>query len=413
MVSSSKPKENTPLISPLLNPYSIVNVQENFNYDKPLTQSLTFPHSTPFTGPALVGSGIRTFSRFPLFEHEREKWSACDIGSGDCLTPKGFSAVRVTLAEGVTVDVYNLHAEAGDKDGDFAARQKGYDQLVGFISRYSKGNPIVLAGDTNTRYTAAKDPIRVLNERSGMTDVWVQLVRKGVVPPVQQSGNIECPFPAAKGKEDINCELIDKAFYRSNPLVRITPKSYKNENSKFLRPDGGPLSDHFPVAVDFDWEASPTLREGEGLAGRVGGGGGDVFNDVETLPQEFGLGKYGRVSEFQMRSGHRVDAVMYKRDGRALKHGGNGGGSSRNLVFAADEAIVTVEACGDKRALLEPVGVVYLRVETNKGQKLEGGRKKGVCKTWKAPGNKWGLVGFKGRRGKELDQLRVIWGVVF
>lgn len=33
--------------------------------------------------------------------------------SADCLTPKGFTFMRVKLAEGVWVDAYNLHADAG------------------------------------------------------------------------------------------------------------------------------------------------------------------------------------------------------------------------------------------------------------------------------------------------------------
>jgi hypothetical protein len=33
--------------------------------------------------------------------------------SADCLTPKGFTFMRVKIAEGAVVDMYNLHADAG------------------------------------------------------------------------------------------------------------------------------------------------------------------------------------------------------------------------------------------------------------------------------------------------------------
>jgi hypothetical protein len=33
--------------------------------------------------------------------------------SADCLTPKGFSFMRVKFADGVTIDAYNMHADAG------------------------------------------------------------------------------------------------------------------------------------------------------------------------------------------------------------------------------------------------------------------------------------------------------------
>ena len=36
-----------------------------------------------------------------------------DRSSADCLTPKGFTFMRVKFAEGVWVDAYNLHADAG------------------------------------------------------------------------------------------------------------------------------------------------------------------------------------------------------------------------------------------------------------------------------------------------------------
>jgi hypothetical protein len=33
--------------------------------------------------------------------------------SADCLTPKGFTFMRVKIAEGAVIDMYNLHADAG------------------------------------------------------------------------------------------------------------------------------------------------------------------------------------------------------------------------------------------------------------------------------------------------------------
>lgn len=43
----------------------------------------------------------------------RIKWNSCNINEGDCLTPKGFTFMRMQLAEGVELDLYNLHADAG------------------------------------------------------------------------------------------------------------------------------------------------------------------------------------------------------------------------------------------------------------------------------------------------------------
>jgi hypothetical protein len=43
----------------------------------------------------------------------RVKWNTCSDASGnDCLTPKGFTFMRMMVADGV-IDFYNLHADAG------------------------------------------------------------------------------------------------------------------------------------------------------------------------------------------------------------------------------------------------------------------------------------------------------------
>lgn len=45
---------------------------------------------------------------------QRIKWDTCsDIADADCLTPKGFTAMRIQVDEGVYIDFYNVHADAG------------------------------------------------------------------------------------------------------------------------------------------------------------------------------------------------------------------------------------------------------------------------------------------------------------
>ena len=52
---------------------------------------------------------------YPQPESHCERLSLTDstYSSADCLTPKGFTYMRLTLAPGVTLDTYNLHADAG------------------------------------------------------------------------------------------------------------------------------------------------------------------------------------------------------------------------------------------------------------------------------------------------------------
>ncbi len=47
----------------------------------------------------------------------RIKWDDCSNASGDdCLTPKGFTFMRLQVDDGVYIDTYNLHADAGYAD---------------------------------------------------------------------------------------------------------------------------------------------------------------------------------------------------------------------------------------------------------------------------------------------------------
>jgi hypothetical protein len=52
----------------------------------------------------------------------RQRWENCHDSAADCLSLKGFSFARTTLPSGATVDVYNLHMEAGGDPEDDALR---------------------------------------------------------------------------------------------------------------------------------------------------------------------------------------------------------------------------------------------------------------------------------------------------
>lgn len=55
-----------------------------------------------------------TLANFDWIDFTRVKWNTCSDDSGaDCLTPKGFTFMRVIVSEGVHIDFYNLHADAG------------------------------------------------------------------------------------------------------------------------------------------------------------------------------------------------------------------------------------------------------------------------------------------------------------
>lgn len=93
--------------------YDVIHVQEDFNYHAAIYATDTHPHRTATSGGVPFGSGLNTLANFPWTTYNRVKWDKCNLNSGDCLTPKGFTMMRMQIASGVEVDLYNLHGDAG------------------------------------------------------------------------------------------------------------------------------------------------------------------------------------------------------------------------------------------------------------------------------------------------------------
>lgn len=245
-LSSGHPKANTPIIGQRLAPYDIVHVQEDFNYHASLYANDTHPYRTPTSGGALFGDGLNTLSDYPYSGFTRDRWNSCN--GTDCLTPKGFTWSRVQVADGVTIDFYNLHPNAGTASADLAARRANITELSTFIATHSAGNAVIVAGDTNTRYTRAEDNIRDLLSTNGLTDAWVEEERGGT-PPAAGSPALVCDDAAVTDA----CEVVDKILYRGNQSITVTLDRYANENAAFRTADDEMLSDHYPILAEFRW----------------------------------------------------------------------------------------------------------------------------------------------------------------
>ena len=92
--------------------YDIVHLQEDFNYNWWLYAKDNHPHRTKWQGPVPIGSGLNTVANHKWSKFSRKKWSKCDLNEGDCLTPKGFTFMRIEIDD-IEVNLYNLHADAG------------------------------------------------------------------------------------------------------------------------------------------------------------------------------------------------------------------------------------------------------------------------------------------------------------
>jgi endonuclease/exonuclease/phosphatase family metal-dependent hydrolase len=391
-LSSSHPAVNTPLISPRLGAYDIVNVQEDFNYHAALYADDGHPYRTATSGGAGIGDGLNTLSDFPFEDFERVKWNDCT--GTNCLTPKGFSLARVRLAEGVFVDLYNLHPNADDTDDALAARRANIEQLSAFIQANSAGNAVIVMGDTNTRYTRTGDNIRTLAEGNGLTDAWVRLV-KGGTAPAQGADPLLCPTSAPTN----DCEVVDKVLYRGSRLLSLNATRYNDEWAKFLDSAGGNLSDHFPHTVDFSYTLNSSLRASDFF----GGPHGTAFDDADDLPAALAP------RTLTLRGGARLDAVSLTHDGgTTLAHGGTGG-TATSLTLASGEHLTAVKLTeGQKDGHTRIFSATFT---TDRSRTLTSGTPTTDATTFTAPTG-WQIVGFTGRAADEIDKLGVLYAPI-
>lgn len=231
-----------------INQFDIVNVQEDFNYNKNLYNSGNcHPYRTQTKGGVPFGDGLNTLSKFPVSRLQRISWNNCT--GADCLTPKGFTYSRLEIAKNVFVDLYNVHANAYNHISAAEARRKNIIQLSEFISTHSKGEAVIVMGDLNAHYGYYYDNIQNLLNANSLTDAWLTLMHNDILPTALK----QLPANDILQLEN-DAETIDKILFRSSDRIKFMPSRYRLENMSFNNNAGRPLSDHHPVSLVFNWK---------------------------------------------------------------------------------------------------------------------------------------------------------------
>lgn len=237
-LSNVHPTRNLPLIGERLAKFDLALVQEDFAYPELLRQRMSLPYrSRAFVRGELLhfGDGLSLFSRLPSEEVSREPWAACHgvVDSYfDCLTPKGWGAWRVELSPGLSIDVYDVHLDAGAGQADEQARRAQLRQLVSAIERASGERAVVLGGDFNLtgRELSA---FRETMSRIGLLDACDEL---------------HCAEPWR----------LDRVLFRGSRQLRLWARSWRVAG-RFRDPHGRPLSDHEPVVTSLGWQTVPPV----------------------------------------------------------------------------------------------------------------------------------------------------------
>ncbi|MCR5485847.1 MAG: hypothetical protein K6F09_09665 [Clostridiales bacterium] len=232
-------------LPPVLNEYKpdIIAVQEDFNFHGIHKRGIDLPYKTYHSGPIPFGDGLNFFSRFPMFNVKREAWEeAYGVldSSADRLTPKGFLAASMEIADGVYIDVYDIHADADDGEGDIKARLSEYDQLFRYLDSYSKDHAVIIIGDVNARFLQLENKLQKLFiEDRNFKEIWIELENEGryYLTPEDEARFGE-KFTSWWGYWD----SAEKIFYRDGGGVSF--EALSNELKWLYNDEGDRLADH-------------------------------------------------------------------------------------------------------------------------------------------------------------------------
>jgi len=227
-------------IAPLLEPFDVVGLQEDFMAEghARLLEASSHPVRHRFADALdgrVYGSGLTTLARPAgrlVHTEHFERFHGRIASGADGLASKGFLVVRLELAPGVELDVYDAHLDAGGGDGDAEVRASQVAQLERAMRTVSAGRAVVFLGDTNLG--------RGERDRATLAG-WLE------------ASGLRCACHAARAE---CCERIDRVLYRAGAGLDLEAAGWELAPG-FTDAAGRGLSDHAPLAVRLLWTRAP------------------------------------------------------------------------------------------------------------------------------------------------------------
>ena len=250
--------------------YDIIGLSEDFNFNDQIMQYMGEYDCGTYRGGITMSNykadisfdtdGLNLIWRkegFAAFNERMIGWNQkngkFDSGA-DELIDKGFRFYQVTIHDSLTIDLYILHMDAECEEKDLEARWSQWSQLASMILTSNNGNPIIVMGDTNSRYTRDKiiDNFFAPLEEDGrftVTDAWIEHEYDGVFPEFGADALMVHDLGYQKG------EVVDKVLYINNTHSAYTiSANYYLQDVSFINDEGEPLADHWPIVVEFTYE---------------------------------------------------------------------------------------------------------------------------------------------------------------
>lgn len=148
-------KERFSYIGDTLKKYDIIAIQEAFIPEREIIEkklrAYYVVHGADVGMVKLMGSGVYTYSKWPVTQSHYEKWE--HLTGADALSLKGFVAATVNVSPGFSIDVYNVHGQTGRSSDKVEMKLKNFARMSQYMEYQSgaSGRPVLLIGDFNIR----------------------------------------------------------------------------------------------------------------------------------------------------------------------------------------------------------------------------------------------------------------------
>ena len=373
-----------------MNSYEVLNIQENFAYNKDLNSKLEFKYKTEHSGNVPLGDGLMTLSKYPLYNYDRIGWDL--IYGIDAPTKRGFSFTSIEIKTGYFIDIYNLHADAFDDQLSIKGRNSNLAQIAKYIKGISEGKAVIVYGDTNCLYTHGFDQIYdLLIKPCNLKDAWVEKVMGNKYP--EKGPDLDPDKLGQKG------EVYDKILYRSGKNVKIEATSFETLFKEFTDEKGNQLSDHYPVTATISYK----LVEGILTSDFYGEKKGEGFSFIEKMDDKYPL------SIIISSDGKKIIKLGFNYKDKGMVTVGGKGGKEKVYEFKNGEYITKMTICKDRKTYLNTYYISYIEITTNLNTKISVGKFiKSTQKTFEAPEG-YSIAGFLGYSSDKIHKLGCVY----
>ncbi|MBL4839169.1 MAG: endonuclease/exonuclease/phosphatase family protein [Kordiimonadaceae bacterium] len=206
-----------------------------------------------FTDPQkFMGSGLVILSDYPIIKGHHKSFNSDECAGIDCMANKSMQMARIDvpgLAQ--PVDIVNSHFNSrrsakAPRKLSLKIHHKQTDKLKWFLKKTGVGNPVIVAGDFNTKQGARYE---YFAKKIALTDAGTQCV----------SDNAGCIIAKGTKVEMVLFDTNDKHFYEASDTVSIAPYFIERNFAETL--DGKELSDHLGYEIHYKLSSQPVAND--------------------------------------------------------------------------------------------------------------------------------------------------------